>query len=143
MLQCPTCLMKFKNSAALDHHSLMCGKDDDYFTTELPVKSGKNPNPQAKTDVIHRCKICPKVCKGRKDYIRDHVIRDHLKVKVYQCKLCDMKFSHRTELQMHTRTHTGEKPFTCTICGKGFTQSIHYKGHLTVHSEEKKFKVSF
>lgn len=141
MIQCGTCYTKVKKSTGLERHAIFCGKESDYYSVKEVLNPDKNPNARKKTDTIWRCKLCPDKPKRRKEYVEEHVIRIHLKVKLYSCYFCGTKFVHRTELQMHLRLHTGEKPFTCKTCGKGFTQSTHYQAHLVSHSEERSFKV--
>ncbi|OXA42474.1 zinc finger protein 226 [Folsomia candida] len=140
MIQCGTCYTKVKKSTGLERHAIFCGKESDYYSVKEVLNPDKNPNARKKTDTIWRCKLCPDKPKRRKEYVEEHVIRIHLKVKLYSCYFCGTKFVHRTELQMHLRLHTGEKPFTCKTCGKGFTQSTHYQAHLVSHSEERSFK---
>ncbi|OXA37325.1 hypothetical protein Fcan01_27896 [Folsomia candida] len=142
MIQCAKCYIKLKKSIGLERHAIFCGKESDYYTVEEVENPKKNPNARKKTDTIYRCNQCPDDApKRRKEYMEDHVIRAHLKVKLHCCYFCDIKFIHRTELQIHLRSHTGEKPFTCKTCGKGFSQSTHYNMHQVSHSEERTFKV--
>ncbi|KAJ8050668.1 hypothetical protein HOLleu_03959 [Holothuria leucospilota] len=63
------------------------------------------------------------------------------KKKMVRCSVCDKVYS-KSQLKIHTRTHTGERLFKCDICGKAFMKGDHLKTHRQRHSEERPFKCS-
>ncbi|KAM7183173.1 hypothetical protein V8F33_013749 [Rhypophila sp. PSN 637] len=66
-----------------------------------------------------------------------------LKARIYACEFpdCGKSFSHKTHLDIHTRSHTGEEPYVCSFgCGKRFTQVGNQKTHERRHTGMKPHK---
>ncbi|XP_056405138.1 oocyte zinc finger protein XlCOF7.1-like [Hyla sarda] len=59
--------------------------------------------------------------------------------KRFPCSECDKRFTTKSHLFRHKRTHTGEKPFQCTECGKSFTQNKSLVSHQCIHRGERPF----
>ncbi|XP_023604497.1 zinc finger and SCAN domain-containing protein 5B-like [Myotis lucifugus] len=57
----------------------------------------------------------------------------------YECQDCSKRFSYKSQLDLHRRTHTGERPFQCLVCSKGFIQSSDLRVHQMIHTGEKPF----
>lgn len=59
---------------------------------------------------------------------------------LFQCHLCDKRFTRAYNLRSHLRTHTDERPFVCVVCGKAFARQHDRKRHQNLHSGEKKYE---
>lgn len=59
--------------------------------------------------------------------------------KIMKCTHCEKIFSHKGDLNKHTRTHTGEQPFTCSVCDKKFAHTSNLARHLRLHSGDRPF----
>ena len=53
--------------------------------------------------------------------------------------MCEKSFRDRSELNRHSRRHTGDLPYKCETCGKGFLRRERYVTHVRIHTGEKPF----
>ncbi|XP_039762949.1 zinc finger protein 37-like isoform X2 [Pararge aegeria] len=73
--------------------------------------------------------------------LRDHVFKMHTVQKKFQCDICSKKYSLRTNLIVHLRTHGGvQTTFECPICEKRFPNKANTQRHILIHKEKKPFK---
>ena len=58
----------------------------------------------------------------------------------FQCELCPVSFFHSSDLEVHSRIHTGEKPIKCDICKKKFNVKGNMVRHRKIYNEIKPFE---
>ena len=47
--------------------------------------------------------------------------RSHTGEKPYACSMCPVRFADKIDVAPHERAHTGEKPYACSMCPRRFT----------------------
>ena len=106
---------------------------------QIPISFPINPNIQNKKKV--QCPICKNLF-SNKSNLKTHISSIHNKILPFKCPYsnCLKKYSSKTRLNVHIRTHTGIKPYKCKICDKSFNENGNLKAHLLRHEIEKKFK---
>lgn len=60
--------------------------------------------------------------------------RIHSGDKTYRCLECGKQFSQRTSLMVHLRTHTGEMPYSCLQCRRRFRQQSNLLYHIKTNT---------
>ncbi|XP_077107323.1 uncharacterized protein LOC143765006 isoform X2 [Ranitomeya variabilis] len=65
-----------------------------------------------------------------------------LEEKPYSCSECGKRFTQKTGLVDHQRSHTGERAFPCLECGKSFSRKSLLIRHHKSHTREKMFQCS-
>jgi len=93
------------------------------------------------TNQKNYCSLCKKSFSTMGN-LRNHIMTIHENQKPFKCPFpnCDKKYSIKSRLQVHYRTHTGSKPFICNFCGKAFNEKGNLKTHERFHSELRPFK---
>jgi len=54
---------------------------------------------------------------------------------MFECDVCNMKFSNGANMRRHKMRHTGVKPYECRICQKRFFRKDHLAEHFTTHTK--------
>ncbi|KOB72549.1 putative zinc finger protein [Operophtera brumata] len=55
--------------------------------------------------------------------------------KLFECDVCNMKFSNGANMRRHKMRHTGVKPYECRVCQKRFFRKDHLAEHFTTHTK--------
>ncbi|XP_018565263.1 ikaros family zinc finger protein [Anoplophora glabripennis] len=60
---------------------------------------------------------------------------DRVHRKIFECDVCNMKFSNGANMRRHKMRHTGVKPYECRVCQKRFFRKDHLAEHFTTHTK--------
>ncbi|XP_019874185.1 zinc finger protein ztf-16 [Aethina tumida] len=60
---------------------------------------------------------------------------DRIHRKLFECDVCNMKFSNGANMRRHKMRHTGVKPYECRVCQKRFFRKDHLAEHFTTHTK--------
>ncbi|CAH0560080.1 unnamed protein product [Brassicogethes aeneus] len=60
---------------------------------------------------------------------------DRMHRKLFECDVCNMKFSNGANMRRHKMRHTGVKPYECRVCQKRFFRKDHLAEHFTTHTK--------
>ncbi|XP_033226227.1 triadin-like [Belonocnema kinseyi] len=69
--------------------------------------------------------------------IRCHIRKSHLKIKPYQCHICEKRYTSPTSLEEHINTHTGAKPYHCNLCSFSSSSKQVLSYHNLTHKKQK------
>lgn len=85
---------------------------------------------------IHVCTICQHQSVNRQTLLH-HIERNHTKVKVYKCPVCEKLFKRKESLKNHWAAHLGMKQYQCQWCNKEFSSyQLCYLHKKTEHPDE-------
>ncbi|XP_073089705.1 zinc finger protein 362 isoform X3 [Manis javanica] len=63
--------------------------------------------------------------------------------KTYRCKVCPLTFFTKSEMQIHSKSHTEAKPHKCPHCSKSFANASYLAQHLRIHLGVKPYHCSY
>ncbi|XP_053724986.1 zinc finger protein 362a isoform X2 [Synchiropus splendidus] len=81
----------------------------------------------AKQGKTYRCKMCPLTYFSKSD-MQIHS-KTHTETKAHRCPHCTKTFANAAYLAQHLRIHLGVKPYRCSYCEKCFRQLSHLQQH--------------
>ncbi|KAI4457649.1 zinc finger and scan domain-containing [Holotrichia oblita] len=80
----------------------------------------------------HRCTQCLNRFNSRAS-LQQHIITVHTDIKDYVCSTCGKKFSSKTSMRVHMKSHSNERLYKCKLCSyAGRTASAVYI-HMSTH----------
>lgn len=124
--------------------NLSTGKNDQIPTT--PVIKEENPK---RGGTVLKCNSCNSFTTFSSRSLSTHMAQcspDNNNVaaqnaeprphrKLFECDVCNMKFSNGANMRRHKMRHTGVKPYECRVCQKRFFRKDHLAEHFTTHTK--------
>uniref|UniRef100_A0A8C6P753 Zinc finger protein 362a n=2 Tax=Nothobranchius furzeri TaxID=105023 RepID=A0A8C6P753_NOTFU len=92
----------------------------------------------AKQTKTYRCKVCPLTYFSKSD-MQIHS-KTHTEAKAHKCPHCAKTFANASYLAQHLRIHLGIKPYRCSYCERCFRQLSHLQQHTRIHTGERPYK---
>ncbi|KAM6979550.1 zinc finger protein 362a isoform 2-T2 [Aplochiton taeniatus] len=92
----------------------------------------------AKPGKTYRCKMCPLTFFSKSD-MQIHS-KTHTEAKAHKCPHCTKSFANASYLAQHLRIHLGVKPYHCSYCEKCFRQLSHLQQHTRIHTGDRPYK---
>lgn len=95
-----------------------------------PRPLGTNGERWNVSGVVPECRVCGCSFESS-EALSDHNEAVH---SLFTCLCCFKTFTSRSNLERHSRLHTGHRPYACNICGKAFSRKDHLSNHTTKHA---------
>lgn len=76
---------------------------------------------------------------SRNSFLKQHIQRDHLKKRDYQCIECEKNYKQKSHLDRHIEATHKNIRHICEYCSKSFTKSWSLKMHMFCHSENSPY----
>uniref|UniRef100_M3XH85 Zinc finger protein 362 n=1 Tax=Latimeria chalumnae TaxID=7897 RepID=M3XH85_LATCH len=95
-------------------------------------------NETTKEGKTYRCKVCPLTFFTKSD-MQIHS-KSHTEAKPHKCPHCSKSFANASYLAQHLRIHLGVKPYHCSYCEKSFRQLSHLQQHTRIHTGDRPYK---
>ncbi|XP_063755609.1 zinc finger protein 384a isoform X3 [Eleginops maclovinus] len=86
----------------------------------------------------YRCRMCAVTFFSKSD-MQIHS-KSHTEAKPHKCPHCSKSFANSSYLSQHIRIHSGAKPYSCTYCQKTFRQLSHLQQHTRIHTGDRPYK---
>lgn len=118
---------------------LPCKVECDDSSSNAEVGLNTNYDSSDGTIPSHRCDRCDYESISHAALV-SHLANCSSRSKMFECDVCQMRFSNSANMRRHKMRHTGVKPFECRICGKRFFRKDHLQEHSTTHTKANPFK---
>ncbi|KTG40867.1 hypothetical protein cypCar_00020701 [Cyprinus carpio] len=85
-----------------------------------------------------QCKVCLLTFFSKSD-MQIHS-KTHTEAKPHKCPHCTKSFANASYLAQHLRIHLGVKPYHCSYCENSFRQLSHLQQHTRIHTGDRPYK---
>lgn len=111
------------------------GEGQDAIVGDRPLQS----NNTVSNDGTYKCPQCGKLCDSEnslKCHVRWHTSKSSLYGSRHECTICQLQFTNKRRLEIHTRGHYEDEngPYKCTVCGKGYIDEDYFRRHVKGHN---------
>lgn len=140
LLPCGVCGRKYVDSSHLKQHLKTHVAARTHACTSCSYIALTGEALRRHVDRIHlklrkfECDICQKTFVSQPDR-KLHMLR-HYKTKPVECDECDQRFYSTRELRKHKWAHSKQKPFKCDDCGVAYAYTESLRKHMTTHLPE-------
>lgn len=120
------------HSSPLNINRTICGLCIQKFKSTKPLRAHQS---DCHNGHAFACDIC-KLTFTKYSTMKSHIFKNHSKLKLHSCHLCDNKYFTAFSLQTHINSgHTREHPFQCEVksCRKFFWKESYFTEHKNVH----------
>lgn len=100
--------------------------------------SNEDDDEHPKDGKMYRCRMCS-ITFFSKSEMQIHS-KSHTEAKPHKCPHCSKTFANSSYLAQHVRIHSGAKPYTCSYCQKAFRQLSHLQQHTRIHTGDRPYK---
>ncbi|XP_040217114.1 zinc finger protein 384 isoform X9 [Rana temporaria] len=100
--------------------------------------SNEDDDDHPKDGKMYRCRMCS-ITFFSKSEMQIHS-KSHTEAKPHKCPHCSKTFANSSYLAQHVRIHSGAKPYTCSYCQKAFRQLSHLQQHTRIHTGDRPYK---
>lgn len=149
-LTCKVCDKTFDNRKRLQQHSkvheektkYICDQCGKLYTNQFNLenhKSSQHGEYLEECQNIFKCRLCNEKYSNRTDLYLH--MKTHTKdTQQLLCDTCGKCFANAHNLKSHQKVHLDIRPFACTLCPKRFRTRLILKQHLHVHTGIKEFQ---
>lgn len=148
--KCQNCEKSFVDKSSLKSHektqhktwTFACHFCPKRFKALSVMRVHAKIHTRAKTHACSKCTLKFGTPLELKMHNRNHwkeEQKENVTLEENQCKVCGDKFTHKSSLCAHERTHSGEMPYQCTTCQRRFTYYSTWRRHVQKHKGETSF----